>query len=309
MNLEQALQTFIVESRELLQDMESCLLRLESAPDDSDTLNAIFRAAHTIKGSAGMFGLDLVVSFTHIVESVLDKLRDGDIVVNGEVVALLLKCGDYIGELVTVVAVNGETPSADMLRTENELTQCLHALLSQVSRATSGPVAQLPVQHEAQVEVDAGKSGSLAITDNWHLSLRFGLNVLRNGMDPLSFIRYLTNLGEIVNITMLADAMPGSEQMDPEACYLGFEIDFYSAADKAAIASVFDFVREGSVIHILPPHSKISEYTEMLRQLPEGDQRLGDLLVASGALTPAELEEALRLQQSPPAKPLGEILV
>lgn len=312
MNLDQALQTFIVESQELLQDMESSLLRLESAPDDTETLNAIFRAAHTIKGSAGMFGLDLIVNFTHVVESVLDKLRDGEIAVNGDVVALLLKCGDYIGDLVTVVAVNGETPTAEMLRTEGELSLRLQALLNHAGNEKSELAAPMPIQHEARVEVSAEKSGRVAGSDNWHLSLRFGPDVLRNGMDPLSFIRYLTKLGEIVNITMLADAMPENEQMDPEACYLGFEIDFRSEADKAAIASVFDFVREGSMIHILPPHSKIAEYTEMLRQLPEDDQRLGELLIASGALTQDELEEALHIQRQialPANKLLGDVLV
>src|SRR5690606_19112550 len=73
MNLDSALQTFIVEARELLQDMEAALLRLENEAADSETINAIFRAAHTIKGSAGLFGLDGVVAFTHVVESVRDR--------------------------------------------------------------------------------------------------------------------------------------------------------------------------------------------------------------------------------------------
>ncbi|HNO89391.1 MAG TPA: Hpt domain-containing protein, partial [Rhodocyclaceae bacterium] len=69
--LDDALQTFIVESRELLQQMEEALLEMEHGTDDPDTLNAIFRAAHTIKGSAGLFGLDDIVAFTHDVESLL----------------------------------------------------------------------------------------------------------------------------------------------------------------------------------------------------------------------------------------------
>ena len=65
LDLGDALQTFFAESRSLLQDMEAGLLRLESAPDDAEAINAIFRAAHTIKGSAGLFGLDDIVAFTH----------------------------------------------------------------------------------------------------------------------------------------------------------------------------------------------------------------------------------------------------
>ena len=74
--LDDALQTFIVESRELLQQMEEALLEMEHGTDDPDTLNAIFRAAHTIKGSAGLFGLDDIVAFTHNVESLLDRIRE-----------------------------------------------------------------------------------------------------------------------------------------------------------------------------------------------------------------------------------------
>jgi len=87
---DQALQTFFMESRELLEAMEESLLGLESSPDDDDAINAIFRAAHTIKGSGGLFGLDGIVSFTHVVENVLDRVRGGHVPVNGELIALLL---------------------------------------------------------------------------------------------------------------------------------------------------------------------------------------------------------------------------
>lgn len=77
MNIDQALQTFISESRELLGEMEQALLGLEQAEQKDELVNAIFRAAHTIKGSAGLFSLDPIVEFTHVVESVLDKVRAG----------------------------------------------------------------------------------------------------------------------------------------------------------------------------------------------------------------------------------------
>ena len=70
-NLDQVMQTFIQEAQELLQTMEECLLQLENDPSDSDNIGAVFRAAHTIKGSAGLFGLTAIVSFTHILEDIL----------------------------------------------------------------------------------------------------------------------------------------------------------------------------------------------------------------------------------------------
>ena len=87
-------------------------------------------------------------------------------------------------------------------------------------------------------------SGGVVNTDSWHISVRFGPNVLRGGMDPLSFIRYLGGLGEIIGIETVADAIPIADEMDPESCYMGFEIRLQTKASKADIERVFDFVRD-----------------------------------------------------------------
>jgi two-component system chemotaxis sensor kinase CheA len=310
-NLDQALQTFIAEARELLQDMEESLLRLESEPGDSDTLGAIFRAAHTIKGSAGLFGLEPVVGFTHIVEDVLDRVRDGAVGINSELVALLLECGDHMLELVNVVAAQGGQLDTPAQTRESGLRQRLNTYQVITLSLEPSATAVAPFNTDYLTEVCADDS---VASDLWHISLRFGQEVLRNGMDPLSFLRYLNSQGEIVRISTLADGMPQADAMDAEACYLGFEIDYQSTADKAAIAEAFDFVRDDCLIHILPPHSKIAEYIELIDRLPEDAARLGELLVSSGALTPQELEKALHEQSAPieantPAAPLGEILV
>ena len=306
LDLDQALQTYIAEARELLQDMEDSLLRLEGDPNDADTIGAIFRAAHTIKGSAGLFGLDPIVSFTHIVEDVLDRVRDGDVVIEANLIAVLLECGDHMLHLVNVVAAQGGQLDADAIARESGLRIRLQAYQdnSEVSHA---------VQVEAEIPLQSS-GGGLVETDNWHISLRFGHNVMRDGMDPLSFLRYLFTLGEIVSITTMFDALPPADEMDAESCYLGFEIDFKSDADKATIAGVFEFAREGSLIHILPPHSKLTEYIELIRSLPESETRLGEILVTTGALTQQELEAGLSEQQTSArpdgsTTPLGEILV
>ena len=100
--------------------------------------------------------------------------------------------------------------------------------------------------------------------------------------------------------------------MDPESCYLGFEISFKSNADKAAIEGVFEFVREDCLIRILPPHSKITEYLRLIAELPEEDMRVGEMLLRCGTLTRSELDTALRLQHdygTAAARPIGEVLV
>ncbi|MHB1654960.1 MAG: chemotaxis protein CheA [Burkholderiales bacterium] len=303
-NIDQARQTFIAEARELLEDMEKSLLRFESEPEDAETIGAIFRAAHTIKGSAGLFGLDPVVSFTHIVENVLDRVRDGAVPIEGDLVAVLLESCDHMLLLVNIVADQGGQLDEATLARESDLRQRLMVYQGvQPSRAA------------VLVEPELGSSGGgNEGADNWHISLRFDQDVLRNGMDPISFLRYLSTLGEIIAITTLPDAMPEAASMDPESCYLGFEINFKSNADKNTIAAVFEFVQEGSTICILPPHSKVAEYINLIKSLPEEEKRLGDILVATGALTQRELDDGLNVQQKNTQpdgsmSPLGKILV
>jgi two-component system chemotaxis sensor kinase CheA len=308
MNLDEALQTFIAESRELLEEMENALLNVDLAGDQDEAINAIFRAAHTIKGSAGLFSLDHMVGFTHVVESLLDKVRDGSITLNDEMVVLLLSCCDYLSGMVDGLAAGQHEQDPDTAP-EGEM------LKQQLQRHMDGDAApaaaSIPALHaEPSVErIDTERGDS----DYWHISLRFGRVVLQNGMDPIAFLRYLAKLGRIVGIATIPDAIPPADEMDAELCYLGFEIAFDSTADRDAIAGVFEFVQEDCEIRIIPPHSKVSEYVNLIRALPEQSVRLGEILVRCGSVTQQELDGALHQQshkeEDAPAQQLGSILV
>lgn len=307
-----ALDTFVIESRELLQDMEDGLLGLEHDDNPNDAIGAIFRAAHTIKGSAGLFGLDHIVHFTHVVESLLDMLRNEEITISPALIAVLLPCRDHISNLVDGIASgnNDETP-------EQKVTGAhLHEQLRTFINGGTTTVQSHVVPHHDEQNAHA-TGGGLVDSGNWYLSLRFNSDCLRNGMDPLSFIRYLNTLGDVINLITITDNIPGIEKMDAETCYLGFEVVLKSSATKEAIENVFEFVREGSVIRIVPPRSKIDEYIDIINNLPNDDELLGEILIKSGVLTKYELEECLRLQHKRhrdndgPNKeaPIGEILV
>ncbi len=309
MEIDQVLQTYIAESRELLEEMEDALLRLEQEGDQREDLNAIFRAAHTIKGSAGLFGLDGVVAFTHGVETLLDQLRDGTMAVTGEITALLLNCRDHISDLIEEIAA-GNLELTEILQLKGDaLSEQLKAHGNQQPAAAP---TQLATSADSALPVERVE-GSQAECDNWHISLRFGRDSLREGMDPMSFLRYLGTLGEIVSINTLADALPTAEEMDPEGCYLGFEINFASTADKPTIENVFEFIREDSLVRILPPRSLLADYVRHIQEMPETDMRLGEILVQCGSLSRAELNEALRMQAAMKERdinrPLGNIVV
>jgi len=299
-------QTFIAESHELLRAMESALLQLEKTPADAELINAVFRAAHTIKGSSGTVNFDAIVEFTHAMESVLQLIRSGELAIDAALIALLLECGDHVSALLDCL-VAGDKDAAFALIDDagRRLLASLGAYLA------DSPAAPAPCAAAREDPLNAG--GSVA-SNAWHISLRFGPDVLRHGLDPLSFIRYLSALGEIVAVTTLLDAMPEASLMDPETCYLGMELDFKGPVEKETIENVFDYLREDCVVRILPPHSRVADYIALIKDMPEDETGLGDLLVKSGVLTRRELDEGLNLQRladehAGEKRKLGEILV
>ncbi|MFM1643317.1 chemotaxis protein CheA [Aeromonas salmonicida] len=305
-NLDQALQTYIAEARELLEEMESSLLTLENDPENSELIGAIFRAAHTIKGSAGLFGLQPIVSFTHIVEDLLDQVRNQQLGITTALIKDLLESRDHIERLVYLVAELGSAPGDDELAQDAQLRLNL-------ARHQTASQSQLPERTASTIPDPVSKEeGHTSATSLWHISLRFGPDVLRNGMDPTSFLRYLGTMGTLCAIETLHDVLPDWEHFDPETCYLGYELDVDTQADKSTLSDVFEFVRDDCRITILPPHSKIAEYIDLINELPEDNDMLGQLLVKTGALTASELALGLQTQhddQRTENSKLGEILV
>ncbi|WP_100753594.1 chemotaxis protein CheA [Vibrio salilacus] len=296
-----ALQTYFNESRELLEGMESDLLELDSGNLDglNERLNAIFRAAHTVKGSAGIFNLSAIVQFTHRVESLLDLLRSEQLPLNEQHISLLLECCDHMVSLIDD-AQSGQENLADDV-TGQRLSARLSEFLGQ-------PDAEIPVSNPAE-----NADNTVSEHSCWHLSLSFPLHAFQDGMDPLSFLSYLTTLGEVIYIEAVDRKLPDWHRFDPECCYLGFELRFYSSASKQQIEDVFEFIREEGDIRIFPPSSKVIDFIEYIQSMPDESYRIGEILVRCGALTEIELQRALQQQgvQREAASgtlPIGEIL-
>lgn len=316
--MDEITSVFIQESREQLAEMESGLLQLEQNPDDHDNINSIFRGAHTIKGGSGVIECHFIEAFTHRVENILDALRNNELAVTPPLATLLLECCDHMVRLVDVLAAEAAAPDADLQGRGDALTEQLKTFLDRIGGASPESATLEMTVHDATVEVESS-GGDVILNDSWHVSVRFKENVLRGGMDPLSFIRYLASLGEILGIETISDGMPAAAEMDPESCYLGFEIQLQTRCSKAEIERVFDFVRDDCDLRILPPNSKLSEYIKQIQELPEDTMRLGEILVRCGALTQAEVDQGLFAQKSTiettaedsemAPQPLGEILI
>jgi two-component system chemotaxis sensor kinase CheA len=287
-----ALDTFYAEARDMLQQIEDTLLALESDPDNHETINALFRAAHTIKGSAGLFGLDRIVSFTHQVESVLDRVRKNELRIDIALSDVLLKSGDVVNELLDLAQHKVEDPA--VLAEIDQKSASMVRLLQTYLQGRHSP--------EPEIAQAAPTNNGAAV---WHISLRFGENTFRSGFDPLSVITYLRSLGEILTLLVIDENLPGLLALDPESCYLGFEIRLQTEASKNEIDAAFEFIQDDCTIRILPPNRRVSDFLDLLRELPE-ESRLGDLLVNCGALSRQALDDALRRQdQGGPADRRG----
>jgi hypothetical protein len=128
---------------------------------------------------------------------------------------------------------------------------------------------------------------------NLHLSLRFGSDCLRDGLDPLSFISYLSTLGDVVQLSTVTDLMPDLDQFDPERCYLDFEVTLSSDAPLESIEGVFEFVRAQSAIRILEPDSPTCDYVALVESFGQAAGQIEEILVRTGATPAAALAAGL----------------
>ncbi|MGY0194158.1 chemotaxis protein CheA [Leptothrix sp. BB-4] len=318
---------FLEEADQLLQQFEDALLGLESAPDDHELLNAAFRAAHTIKGTAGLFGCEAVVAFTHEVETLMESLRSDTLAFGDAVAAALLQSRDQMGRLLQEVRAGRQgldDCDADVQAHSRTLGAELRRLMGQQAGTAGGPLADPEADPDAvsatygedhqgraaSAEL-AGLSDLAVLADRpgqglWLLSLRFGADVLRNGLDPLAFIRYLATVGTVRAIDTVADTVPPLAALDPENCHLGFEIRLESEATQTAIEQVFEFVLDDCSLEILPPEADTQAHDALLDRRsggePEARRALLQRWLALGIVLP------LRRTDSAQALALTEVL-
>lgn len=290
MKMDENTQIFVSESEELLEDMEQALLALEDSPNDDDLINRIFRAAHTIKGTAGLFGFDDVISFTHVVENLLDDIRNCLVPVSKELISLLMKCKDQI--VMMIESLDDETVDYP---DKEELLQQLKAYSATSNGAaeSTSPVATL---ESSQDELQ-----------RFHISIRLGVDTLRQGFDPAVMFESLSEVGEINSVKSVPLAIPVLSEIDPESCYLGWELSFDSTYNKIEIAEVLEFM-DGASVQILPPSSKTDDFMALIKELPEKDTALGQILIEVGTLTKNELQSVLN-QQKESGGLTGDIIV
>ena len=294
---------FFEESADHLATMEEGLLNLEQHPDDLDLLNRIFRAAHSIKGNSGMFGFTAVGQFTHKMETLLDRLRTGQLFVTPAIADVLLRSTDCLSSLLEA-ARGGATPDPDTIaKLEEELASASGA---QASPAEPG---QGPASAQSSVNQSSGGR---------HFRIRWTPPswLFQRGLDPIQMIKELEDLGTLDSRTLDLSGLPAFDVLDSECCYLSWIFDLETTKDKLVVESVFDFVKDEGALTISESTVSSCEFqvsssipkceTSNSKQETSGDEPkpLGEILVETGVVSRETLDHALAQQ-----KRVGEILI
>ncbi|MFT7258931.1 MAG: two-component system chemotaxis sensor kinase CheA [Glaciecola sp.] len=231
-DLSQFIPTFLEESFEGLELMESSLLKLDAGDDDS--INSIFRAAHSIKGGAGTFGFDNITEFTHLVETLLDEIRDGRRDITAKDKELLLVSVDCMRLLIEAARDDSDYDEDKITQTTQLLEQTLDI------KSTS-----------SNVEKRLGNSNTGKPKDKiWHITFIPQHHLIQTGNDPLLLFNALADLG---NLTLKAktDLLPAITEMDATELYISWELTLTSDASEEDIREVFEWVEDECKLEII----------------------------------------------------------
>ncbi|TVQ49053.1 MAG: chemotaxis protein CheA [Gammaproteobacteria bacterium] len=247
-DISQFVQAFLDESFEGLDLMEVELLREQAL--DAEQVNAIFRAAHSIKGSAGTFGFAAVSEFTHGAETLLDEVRDGKREMTAEIRGLMLEAVDRIREMLVAARDGSEHDPGRVAETAGRIEAMLASAHGRpgenpeaAASAASMPAAAPPApQARASSPTPAGA---------WEIVFVPEAALLRSGNDPLRIFSWLAELGELT-VHCETDALPALDSLAAEDCQLRWRLRLEGETDEAAIREAFEWVEDQCTLSVHP---------------------------------------------------------
>ena len=246
---------FREEGREVLVDLESALLELNDNRADRELVGRVFRALHTLKGSGAMFGFEDMATFTHNLETAFDEVRNGRLEISSELIDLTLSALDQIRAMLEE-GIEG-APEADP-------AACAE-ILSKVRHLTGKPEKQVAEKKtspaEAVTSSSVGPESSLKDSScpvrEWSIRFAPGAEFMLSGANPLLLLHELKGLGGLAVWASMA-AVPPLEELDPERCYISWEMVLATTAGREAIRDVFIFVEDSCELVIEPILEPIS---------------------------------------------------
>ncbi len=261
--LEQIKITFFQECQELMADLETGLMALQAGDGDAETINAVFRAVHSVKGGAGAFGLEDLVRFAHVFETTLDEMRGGRLAVSEPVIRVMLRAADMLADHVGAAQGNG---AADAERSDAVVAE-LVALTQEVEQAATPPPAAEPgpIMDDfgftpMRVSLDPIEPGFAPLpfgedaptpAAGWRIRFVPKAEMYAKANDVMPLLRELERLGACA-ASLDADALPPLEAMDAESAYAAWTVELVSACGRDAVAEVFEFVEGDCDLSIEP---------------------------------------------------------
>ncbi|MEP9400160.1 chemotaxis protein CheA [Mesorhizobium sp. KR2-14] len=248
-------QTFFQECEEQLSELEAGLLAIERDEAEPDTVNAVFRAVHSIKGGAGAFSLDELVAFAHVFETALDQLRSGTLAAGPEVLAILLRAADLLADLVAaardggqvapdraevlVAELNGLGPGAALPAPDSDAGDDMDGLVFQPVRVALDFGAALSADLSADGADDLSDVGPAARA--YTIRFKPRPELYAKGNEAALVLRELERLGRL-EASCDASAVPLLDALDPEGAYLDWTLKLETDKGEAAIREAFEFV-------------------------------------------------------------------
>ena len=233
-DLSQFFEVFFEESFEGLDTMEAELLNLVPGEEDLETINTIFRAAHSIKGGSGTFGFSSVSDFTHVLETLLDQIRQGERTLTTEHVNLLLKAVDCLRSLLAGLQAEQEPDltEADTLRAQFEEVLGINS-----------------TTQESNIQTSDNQSDNQSDSDTYQIDFKPHHHLFKTGNEPLIMISELEQLGEL-DTTVFYDEVPEITNLSSDECFLHWRFFLNTSHGESAIKEVFEWVEDDADITI-----------------------------------------------------------
>jgi len=228
--------SFFIECEELLEALQDGLTQLEEGGGDSETINVVFRAVHSIKGGAGAFGLEALVRFAHRYETVLDEVRSNRFSPDHEALKLFFQAADHLSDLVRACRDDQPLPE----ETSTALLDELDMLLGDTVEEEVAPQEFTPLGVSLELP-DLDLPSDLPAIPAWQVRFKPAFELYETGNEPQMLLRNLCELGAAV-VTCDTGALPGLVDLKPETPYLAWTIRLEAEVDEAEIRGIFEFV-------------------------------------------------------------------
>ncbi len=252
MDMNEIKEIFFQECEEQLAELESGLLKMNDGDRDPETVNAVFRAVHSIKGGAGAFGLDDLVAFAHVFETTLDCVRSNKLEPTQDVLKVMLKAADVLADLTNAARDGGSVDQARSRGLVKELEALANGDLPASTAAAAVEAAPkpampvptdesgfqpIPFSFDDDFGADEPADGGVP---EYEVNFKPRSDLYAKGNDATLLLRDLARLGEM-NIFCDMDALPGLPDLDPEGAYFKWAISIKTDKGEDAIRTVFEF--------------------------------------------------------------------